>query len=208
MQASVPLQFAPVLSDEDRARADYYAVLARLYFDAPDTGLLAAIAAAAPIQGAPGAPLALAVSWAALQVACRQADVQAIAFEFAAVFIGTGKALVTPYSTHYIADSMKERLLVRLRGKLAELGLARVGNAGAYEDHIAGLCEVMRHLVLQGSADAATQQQKQFFINYIRPCYEQFSSNVDACSQADFYKHIGRFTKAFFDIEAEALSMV
>lgn len=202
----MPLQFVPTLSDEDRARADYYAVLSRLFFDAPDAALLVAIAGSGPIEGEASAPLA--DSWAALQAACKNADLRAVTFEYSNVFIGTGKALVTPYSTHYLSDSMKDRQLVRLRGKLRELGLARSDNAWAYEDHIAALCEVMRHLVLLGSGDAAVQQQKNFFITYIQPCYDQYLSSIEVCEATDFYKHAGRLCKAFFDIEAEALPMV
>jgi TorA maturation chaperone TorD len=95
-----------------------------------------------------------------------------------------------------------------LREKLRELGLARTDTAGVYEDHIASLCEVMRHLVLQGSGVAAMQQQKDFFIAYIQPCCELFSSKIISAEQVDFYKSVGRFGKAFFDIEAEALAMV
>ena len=199
MAESVPLQFAPTLTDEDRARADYYALLARLYFDGPDAKLLAAIGGAVPIvaqDGAQGA--ALAAGWAQLQAACRCADAQTLSFEYSNVFIGTGKALVTLYSTHYLEESMKGRALVRLRERLRELGLARTGDAGVYEDH----------LVLEGSGVAAMQQQKEFFISYIQPYYQPFSSSVEACTELVFYKAVGRFSKAFFDIEAEALSMV
>ena len=37
------------LAPEDQARADFYALLARLYADPPDAALLAAIARAAPL---------------------------------------------------------------------------------------------------------------------------------------------------------------
>ena len=37
------------LSPEDQARAEFYALLARLFADAPDTSLLAAIAGAPPL---------------------------------------------------------------------------------------------------------------------------------------------------------------
>ena len=204
--SSLPMQFEPMLNDEDRARAEYYALLARLYFDGPDAGLLAAIAAATPVDAEAGA--AFASSWAALQLACRQADPEAVGFEYSRVFISTGKALVTPYALHYASDSMKERRLVQLREELAGLGLARLGGAGIYEDHIAALCEIMRHLVMRGSTVAAAQQQKQLFINYIEPSFRRFSIALDACDETLFYRHVGRFSKAFFEIEAEALSMV
>ncbi len=204
--SSSPIQFSPPLNEEDRARADYYALLARLYFDAPDAALLAAIADAAPIEGE-GAS-ALASSWAALQSACRDADPEMLGFEFSSVFIGTGKALVSPYATHYMTDSVKERRLVQLREELSSLGLARVGGAGVYEDHFAALCEVMRHLVLEGSTHAAAQQQKHLFINYIHQTYGPYLSSIDTCEATTFYKYVSRFSKAFFDIEAESLSMV
>jgi hypothetical protein len=38
------------LSDEDQARADFYALIARLMLAPPNAGLLAALAAAEPIQ--------------------------------------------------------------------------------------------------------------------------------------------------------------
>lgn len=204
--STVPLQFSSALTDEDRARADCYALLARLYFDAPDQALLAAVAASPPIA-AEAAPEIVA-AWDALQKACAGADAGVIAFEFATVFIGTGKALVSPYCSYYVDASARDRFLVRLRDTLHALGLARTGNAGVYEDHVAGLCETMRHLVLQGSDVAALQQQKSLFINYIQHSYEAFSCNVEACPEAVFYAHVARFSRAFWDIEKESLSMV
>jgi TorA maturation chaperone TorD len=195
-----------MLSDEDRARADYYALLARLYFAAPDAQLLAAIASAAPIAAESASPIVGA--WAGLQAACADADVEAIAIEYATVFIGTGKALVTPYCSNYVDASLRERFLVRLRESLGLLGLARVDGSGVYEDHIAGLCEAMRHLILLGSADAALQQQKDLFINYIENSYKVFSRTVIVCDAAGFYRHVARFTESFLDIEKESLSMV
>ncbi len=46
MNAPIMLQPEPVHSEEDRARADHYALLARLFQAAPDEGLLAALVAA------------------------------------------------------------------------------------------------------------------------------------------------------------------
>ena len=163
--SSLPLQFEPMLNDEDRARAEYYALLARLYFDGPDAGLLAAIAEAAPVDAEAGA--VLASSWAALQSACRQADPETVGFEYSRVFISTGKALVTPYALHYASDSMKERRLVQLREELAALGLARLGGAGIFEAHIASPSELIRPLGMRGTTDSAATEHKQLFINPI-----------------------------------------
>ena len=42
----------PPLTPEDRNRAEFYALLARLYADPPDAGLLKSMASAAPIEAA------------------------------------------------------------------------------------------------------------------------------------------------------------
>src|SRR5690606_22944337 len=54
MNAPMTLPPEPAHSEEDRARADHYALLARLFQAAPDTALLAALVAAGGTLGAPG----------------------------------------------------------------------------------------------------------------------------------------------------------
>ncbi|HEY5292286.1 MAG TPA: hypothetical protein VIJ43_08245, partial [Burkholderiales bacterium] len=49
-RVSLPELTAAVLQ-EDRARADFYALISRLFYAGPDAGLLAAIAAADEIAG-------------------------------------------------------------------------------------------------------------------------------------------------------------
>ena len=63
---------AATLEPEDQARADFYALLARLYADAPDAPLLAAIAAADAARaddGESAKATALAAAWEALRAA-------------------------------------------------------------------------------------------------------------------------------------------
>ena len=50
MSSPSPIALEHALSPEDRARRDFYALLARLYGDVPDAGLLRAIAEAPPID--------------------------------------------------------------------------------------------------------------------------------------------------------------
>ena len=80
------------LEPEDQARADFYALLARLYAAAPDAPLLAAIAAAGPLGGDAGAEdvEGIAAAWDSLRVASAQADPAAVAVEYQALFIGVG----------------------------------------------------------------------------------------------------------------------
>lgn len=200
---AAPVEVAP----EDQARAEFYALLGRLWYAAPDRALLDAIAGAPPLT-AEGAHGALAEAWRRLQAAAAIADPAVVAGEYDAVLVGVGKAEVTPYVSHYLVETGKERVLVALRDELAELGLGRVGATHEPEDHFAALCEVMRHLVGNGAGDAAMQQQKNFFTRYMERAYNLFTDQVTASGKTDFYKHVARFTKAFCDVEAASLDML
>ncbi len=195
------------LAPEDEARRDLYALLARLWYAGPDAGLLAAIAAAGEIH-AEGEQVALAEAWRALQRAAGTADPGAAQQEYDALFIGTGKAAVTPYAAHYLVETGTERVLVALRDELATLGLARSDAVHEPEDHFAALCDVMRHLVADSSSDAALQRQKKFFTRYMKPAYNRLTDEVTASTKTSFYAYVAGFTKAFCDVEATSLDML
>jgi TorA maturation chaperone TorD len=197
---------AAVVLQEDRARADFYAVISRLFYAGPDAGLLAAIAGADEIAGE-AENVSLAHAWKSLITAAAAMDEEAAMEEYDSVFVGTGKAEITPYASHYLAESMKENVLVRLRVELAAAGLERERGAAEYEDHFAGLCEVMRHLIFFGSEDVAVQKQKTFFMAYLAPCYASFCAAVTASPNTNFYKYVARFTKAFLDVESASFEI-
>ncbi len=200
-----PVEAAP-LFEEDRARADFYALISRLFHAGPDAQLLSAIARADEIVGE-GETVALAAAWKALGAAAAAMDAEAAEEEYDSIFVGTGKAEVTPYASHYLAESMKENVLVRLRAELAVMGLERDRGAAEYEDHFAGLCEVMRHLIFFGSNDVAVQKQKSFFLEYLAPWYADFCAAAIASPNTNFYKYVARFTKAFLDVETESFEI-
>jgi TorA maturation chaperone TorD len=203
---STPLKITQPVFEEDQARADLYALIARLFYAGPDAHLLAAIAGADEIAGEDEtAPLAAA--WRALGAAAAAMDAEAAREEYDSVFVGTGKAEITPYASHYLAESMQERVLVRLRDTLTEMGLAKNQSAAEYEDHFSGLCEVMRYLIAAGSSDAAVQEQKMFFMEYVIPWYAEFCAAVMASPNTNFYKHVAVFTKAFLDVEVGSFEM-
>ena len=191
--------------EEDQARADFYALIARLFYTGPDAALLAAIAGADDIAGA-DETTPLAAAWRALGAAAAAMDAEAAQEEYDSVFVGTGKAEITPYVTQYLAESMKENVLVQLRAELAAMGLARARGVAEYEDHFSGLCEVMRHLIFFGS-DVAVQKQKSFFLRYLVPCYAIVCDAVIASPNTNFYKHVARFTKVFLDVETESFDI-
>jgi TorA maturation chaperone TorD len=200
-----PLAFQPPEIPEEQARAGYYALLARLYYAGPDAGLLATIAGAGDIAAGSGQS-ELAAAWSALAAAAKATDAEAARLEHEQLFVGTGKAEITPYATYYLAETGREKILVRLRGELAMLGLSRQPGSHEPEDHMAGLFDVMRHLISTGSEDAAMQQQ-QFFERYIAGSYEAFCAAASASGKSDFYKHVARFAQAFLYVEREALKV-
>jgi TorA maturation chaperone TorD len=194
------------LSDEDRARADLYALLARLFYAGPDRALLDSLARHEDLFGTDDVPLERA--WRAVARAARAADPDALRLEYDSLFVGVGKAQVTPYCSHYLTPTGRERIVVAVRDELRELGLARTGDSHEPEDHIAVLCEVMRHLVSLGSDDHAIGGQKQFFMRYISGAYIQLTDEILGTAATQFYKDVARVTRVFFDVESQSFEMV
>ena len=201
-----PLKFQAPEVPEDKARAGYYALLARLFYSGPDAALLATIGETGEI--ASGAEQsALADAWNKLAAAAPVMEAEAARLEYDQLFIGTGKAEVTPYASYYLAEAGREKILARLRGELVGLGLARSEGAHEPEDHMAGLFDVMRHLISLGSEDAALQKQQGFFDRYIARSFPGFCDAISKSEKANFYKHVAHFALAFFLVESEALKV-
>jgi len=207
MSATVtPLSFVPQKAPEDEARAGYYALLARLFYAGPDARLFEALGDSSAHDGEVE-PTPLAAAWNALTSAAGAADAEAARMEYDALFVGTGKAPVTPYATFYLAESGREKILVRIRQDLDSLGLARSDSAREPEDHVSGLFEVMRHLISAGSDDAALQKQRDFFEAYLERSMPAFCNAICANENASFYKHVADFARAFFAVETDALKV-
>jgi TorA maturation chaperone TorD len=205
--ATSPVNVQPLLAEEDRARAEFYALLARLWYAAPDHALLAQLASAEELMPA-GESSALADAWRGLAAAAGAMDEEAARDEYDAVFVGTGMAEVTPYAAAYRSGAFKDRVLVQLRDELRGLGLARADAVREPEDHFAALCDVMRHLVAQGSDAASLERQKSFFERFVGEVYAPFTQRALASPNTNFYRHVARFTKAFLDIEVESFEML
>ena len=199
----MPLQFAPTLPAEEQARANFYGLLARLLYRPPDGGLLEALASAGEIEAEDET---LAAAWRALCEAAAAAEAEALREEFDAAFIGTGRAPVTLYASAYSIRYSNEAPLAELRGELAALGLARRAEAAEPEDHIAALCDAMRHFI---AADARPlEEQRRFFRRWIYPVVEPLCAAIEKSEHTAFYKTVARFAKAFFSLEHSAFEML
>lgn len=199
---AVPPADAP--APEEAARAEFYALLAGLFYQPPEADLLAAIAAAAPIP-ALGDGLALAEAWDGLREAARKSDPERVRDEYDALFITAGQAPVMLYGSFHIAGFLHETPLAELRSDLARLGFSRRPGVGEPEDHIAALCEVMRLMIATRAESLAAQRE--FFGRHIRPWYGKVLRQLEAEPQADFYRGAGRFARAFFEIESQSFDM-
>lgn len=205
MSEAAPLRFMPSLPPEELARANFYGLLARLFYAPPDAALLQAIASAEDageneIEGGIGE------AWQALAQAASTADSEAVREEFENAFIGTGKAPVTLYTNAYTVRHTNEVPLVELRGELSRLGLGRREEVNEPEDHISALCEVMRHLIAEQKSDLP--EQKRFFDRWLHPAAEPLCAAIEQSEITGFYKHVGRFANRFFSIEHSAFEML
>jgi len=196
------------LGGEDQARADFYALLARLLLAPPDGGLLAALAEAEPVSAA--GEFALEDAWLKLTQAASVVDAGAASDEFGLLFLSTGDPLLNPFGSFYLTGHLNDVPLVQLRHDLARLRLARAPGAGESEDHLGALCETMRVLI-QGAPGIARQPllaQKQFFEAHIRPWYAACLADIAKAEVANFYRVVAAVADAFLSIEAQAFSVL
>jgi TorA maturation chaperone TorD len=191
-----------VTDPEDEARAGIYGLVARLFYAAPDEGVLAQVLHSGAFDGSQ-APVAAA--WRELADACRTAYPVVLENEHTALFVGTGKAEVTPYLTHYTIKYATDNPLVELRQQLSGWGMGRKGNANEPEDHIAGILEAMRLAI--AVQHRPLMEQKLFFERYIYRGGLAFCDAVNASAKAVFYRRVAQFAREFLELEREAFEM-
>jgi TorA maturation chaperone TorD len=188
-----------MMAAEEQARANFYGLFARLFYAPPDAALLKAVAGET-LEGE------LAGPWADLARAAASADPEAVREEYETAFIGTGKAPVTLYTTAYSIRFANEAPLAELRGELARLGLARRAEAREPEDHIAALCDTMRHLVAEQKRDL--EEQRRFFNRWIDPTFGPLCDAIERSDKTTLYKWVARFAGRFCTLEHMAFEML
>jgi TorA maturation chaperone TorD len=196
---------AEVIDDVDAARAQEYALLATLFGGAPDRDFLARLSR----LNADASPLGLAHG--RLAEAAGAADPGRVEREYFNLFIGVGRGEVLPYGSYYLTGFLHERPLARLRGDLADLGIARAEDQCEPEDHIAILCEVMAGLAggrfAPRTGDDRRAAEKQFFDKHVAPWARRFFADLERAEAADFYRAVAAVGATFIDIETEAFAL-
>ncbi len=197
----------PSLEPEDQARAQFYALLGRLYARGPDAELLAALAASEPWTGDPGNPLAAA--WNGLLMASGATDAAVVDQEYTEIFVGVGRSNVDLHASHWITEPTSERPLVAVRSHLARLGLARRDLSTMYEDHLSALCETMR-LLIAGDGQRrpeAIAVQREFFALRIAPWIFECCDAICNCPLANYYQRVAEFTSLLMAVERDSLAI-
>ena len=192
-----------ILVPEDAARANLYGLVSRLFYAPPEPNLLAEISRAN--QGGNGEEAGgLILAWRGLQDACRNAYPAVVKQEYDTLLVGVGKAQVTPYLSAYAEPNAPDRYLLRLRQQLAAWGLARRERVFEVEDHVSGICDVMRWLIATGHP---LEEQRQFFEGFAYPGVGPFFVAVQNAEATRFYRPVAAFAWSFFEVEKAALEM-
>ncbi len=197
MQAD--LQTIADIAEEDRTRAEIYALLGRLLAAPPSAELLKLVASVK------GDDTELGEALTALAASARGMDPQRIAEEYHAVFLGVARGELLPYASYYLTGFLQAKPLANLRGDMAKLGITRSENTSDPEDHIASLCEMMAGLIT-GVFDRAIDlgEQHRFFDAHVAPWAPKFFADLEASKSAAFYMPVGKLGRTFMDIETQA----
>jgi TorA maturation chaperone TorD len=192
------------IEPEERARALWYAIVSRLFYAPADRELLEGLKDVGQGTHFETHESPFLIAWRGVREACATFEPEAVREEFESLFVGVGKAPVTPYTSAYAAPYAPDRHLLTLRETISEWGLARRERVFEAEDHVAALCDAMRWLIEQS---AALEDQRAFFLKFVGPGVRGFCAGLEKSPAAAFYAKAGAFAEAFVDVEEDAFDM-
>jgi TorA maturation chaperone TorD len=184
----------------EQARADEYALLSLLLWQAPNKDLLSGL------SRLKGDATPLGVAHIRLAAAAGNVALREIEDDYFRLFIGLGHGELLPYGSYYLTGFLHERPLAKVRDDLARLGTERAENVPEPEDHIATLCEVMSGIIsgefVHQKIDPGT-----FFDRHLKPWAARFFTDLEAASSTEFYRAVGALGRIFIEIETEAQTL-
>ena len=191
---------SPGIVDEiDRARAQEYALLATLLSRSPDAQLISRLALL------DGDPSPIGVAHTALGEAATRTTEEDAEREFLDLFVGLGRGLLSPYSSHYLAGTLYGRPLARLRQSLQLLRIEKAEDRSEPEDHAAILCEIMASLI-GGAFASPAGADRDFFEQHLDPWIRRFFVDLEQTNPAYFYARAGSLGRVFVDVEREGFA--
>jgi TorA maturation chaperone TorD len=188
-----------IIYEIDRARAQEYALLATLLSRSPDAQLISRLA----LLG--GDPSPIGVAHTALGEAAARTSEEDAEREYLDLFVGLGRGLLLPYSSHYLTGMLYGRPLARLRQTLQLLEIEKAEDRSEPEDHAAILCEIMASLV-GGAFASPAGADRDFFEQHLAPWIRRFFVDLEQANPAYFYARVGSLGRVFVDVEREAFA--
>ena len=199
--SATPRWQTQAVADEQVYRAGAYQILAALLREVPQDVVLTQIQQLAAVQGHEDE---LATAMSMLGLAASNTSVQRIDDEFHALFIGLGRGELVPFGSWYLTGYLMEKPLALLRDDLAALGYERNSDTHEPEDHVAALCEVMAMLI---NDKVSLSVQQNFFDAHMAGWMGRFFEDLSQAKSAVFYRAVGRFGRAFYELERQYLAM-
>jgi len=196
------LQCPRSITDEDRARAQIYQLLAVLLSSPPSDELLKGLAS---LQG-DHTPLGSAYkNLAALAQRTTVIDAEQ---EFNNLFIGVGRGELLPYASYYLTGFLNEKPLADLRTDLMARGIRVSEGVKEPEDHIGTLCEIMAGIITgEFACDSDVSSQKAFFDAHLAKWAALFFTDLEEAQSSVLYAPVGSFGRAFMAVEADAFAI-
>lgn len=188
--------------EEERLRADLYALLSGLLSGPPDDARLSAL------RELTGDTSDLGRAVAALAQIAARTTADAARREYNALFIGLGRGELLPYASYYLTGFLNEKPLATLRGHMDKLGIARAEGESDPEDHIASLCEMMAGLIRGDyGAPLSVADQEAFFNTHLGTWAPHFFADLEGAKGSVLYAPVGAVGRAFMAIEMDAFRM-
>ncbi|MDP6399278.1 MAG: molecular chaperone TorD family protein [Arenicellales bacterium] len=190
------------VSEEEQARAGVYALLGSVLAK-PCSSEVRDFLDSIPLDGA-GADVQL--PWQKLQSEIASADLEELAHEYHALFVGLGRGELLPYGSVYLTGFLQEKPLADLRADLQRLGFEVTDSTHEPEDHAGALCEVMG--IMAGSPDEFSHEtQKAVFSKHLGSWMTEFFDDLIKAREGGFYRAVGEFGRAFIAIEKQYFAM-
>lgn len=202
MSDTAVLQCPRSITDEDRARAQIYQLLAVLLSSPPSDELLKGLAS---LQG-DDTPLGSAYkNLAALAQRTTAVDAEQ---EFNNLFIGVGRGELLPYASYYLTGFLNEKPLADLRTDLMARGVKVSDGVKEPEDHIGTLCEIMAGIITgEFACDSDVSSQKAFFDAHMAKWAALFFTDLEEAQSSVLYAPVGSLGRAFMAVEADAFAI-
>ena len=202
MANTAEIQCPRSITDEDRARAQFYQLLGVLLSGPPSSELLQGLAS---LEGDDTALGSASRNLAALAKRTAPGDARR---EYNNLFIGVGRGELLPYASYYLTGFLNEKPLANLRGDLRARGIQSSDDVKEPEDHIGTLCEIMAGIITgEFECDSDLSSQKAFFDAHMAKWAALFFTDLEKAQTAIFYAPVGSLGRAFMDVEAGAFAL-